>query len=238
MDGIKTVEDNKTTAHRTTRYTVQALEKQGYLHRIKFRPPGFTGEGKYPQAIWLSKQGVEWCEENLDPALDPKAHIEDRSELNIIHDLMRSDCRIAIYELARKNAIDIGWRKSDIFHRAKPDDLFELTRGKTFHFFLEFERKKKALEEMYEKLRRYNELYGTALCKQFYGFRYFTVIIPMRSERAKTNLLLHLEGKCNCLDPKAKKLHASSLFKMNISHFYFTTHEAMQSPSFLLDFVQ
>jgi hypothetical protein len=226
--------------------TVRTLKAQKYLQTRFFRTEGFKGRGKYPNAIWLLEKGAEWARDNC-PQTDPKYHGDDRSDNNIMHDLKRSDARIAIYDLCAEHNLAIGWKKTDLFHQIKPDDLFEITKNKTLHFFLELERTKKPYriydtdkrqKSIYDKLFPYTQLYGTQQCKDLFGFKYFTVIIPMRDDNSARNLLVHLDGGCNCPDPTAKRLHRSQPLKMNHSMLYITALDKMQSPSFLLDIVR
>lgn len=213
-------------AQASLRRTVRTLKREKYLQSRYFRPEGFKGKGKYPHAFWLLDKGVEWAKEHY-PATDPKAHGVERSDNNILHDLQRVDTRIAIYEFAKKKGLQIGWRKNDLNHVIKPDDLFELTKTKTAHFFLEEERHKKSLEEIYDKLAPYIRVRGSQSFQAQWGFPYFTVIMPLRSTAAVENTLVHLKGGCNCLDPNARRLHAKPAYKIISEHIWFTTHEAM-----------
>lgn len=202
-------------------------------------------------AYWLVEKGARYVRDKY-PATDPKYHGETRSELNIIHDLHRTDTRTAIYEMCEKQDFQIGWKKTDLFHKVKPDDLFEITKTKTARFFLEQEVHKKSFEEMHDKLESYIRLRDSEEFKTRWGFKFFTVLIPMRDINSMQNLIIHLRGACNCLDRRFKEMHKNAPFLLESQHLWFTTSESMVnnasgkiffntfdgSPHSLLDIVQ
>lgn len=219
----------------STRRTVRTLRKQGYLHTMFFRPPGFKGQGKYPTAIWLSEKGREYALEHF-PHTDPKSHGAQRSDLNIIHDTLRTDTRIALYEMAERLNLKVACKKTDLFHIVKPDDLYEFTNGKVLHYFLEQERVKKDCQELYEKFLPYVQYHDTRQFKQLWGFRRFHVVVPMRSREAAQSTRLHFAGGCNCIDPKIRTLHAKASFKLDTKLFTFVSHEELlNDPERILD---
>jgi hypothetical protein len=191
-----------------------------------YRPEQFKGKGKYPLAYWLVEQGEQWAREHY-PATDPKSHGETRAELNILHDLLRTDVRTTLYEFADRIGAEIGCRKTDLAHTIKPDDLYEITKGKTIRLFTEVERVKKSYEEMYDKLEPYVKLRGSHDFKDNWGFSYFTVIIPMRDIESMQNLIVHFRGACNCADYRFRKMHKKAQFRLESKHLWFTTTESL-----------
>ena len=126
---------------------------------------------------------------------------------------------------------ELGWKKGGN-HIIKPDDTFEITKQKTSHFFLEEEYKRKDFSSLYEKFKPYVTLHGTGQMKETWGFRYFTVIVPMRDSEAMVNVLTHFEGECNCVDRKLRLLHKNAPFKLPSDILWFTTHQdIIENPS-------
>lgn len=192
-------------------------------NRVYFIPENYPGRGNNPNAWGLSELGVQMAEERW-PYTYPKLFPASHSPHTIEHDLKRARTHVAIADLCNEHGWDLGWKKGG-YHLVKPDDVFEITGTKTAHFFLEEEHKKKDFEALHEKLKPYVDLHGTGSMKAEWGFRYYTVIIPMRDTEAKANVLAHFEGVCNCLDPKLKFLHKNAPFKLYTDVLWFTTHD-------------
>ena len=210
----------------TINKTLDILDKRHHLvNRIYFRPEDYMGRGNLPNASGLSEDGVKLAQDRW-PATYPKEFPLTHSPHTIEHDLRRARTHIRIAALAKEQNWQIGWKKGGN-HLVKPDDTFELTQTKTAHFFLEEEYKRKDFDAMHEKFKPYVELHGTGQMKETWGFRYYTVIVPMRDADARDNLLAHFKGLCNCIDPKLKKMHAGSPFKLSTDILAFTTHEDM-----------
>lgn len=181
------------------------------------------GRGNLPNASGLSEDGVKLAQDRW-PATYPKEFPLTHSPHTIEHDLRRARTHIKIHALASEKGWGIGWKKGGN-HTVKPDDTFELTRTRTAHFFLEEEYKRKDFDAMYEKFKPYVDLHGTGTMKETWGFRYYTVIVPMRDADARDNLLAHFKGSCNCIDPKLRKMHAGAPFKLTTDILAFTTNE-------------
>lgn len=231
MYGTLTDEAELDSCQASIRRTIRSLEAQGLVHRTFFRPDYYAGMGMLPIACWLSKDGEAYALKNF-PETYPKSHARDRSYNTIPHDLRRTDTRVALFELAEKEGWEIGCRKSDLNHIVKPDDFYEITKTKTAHLFLEEEVYKKSFEELYEKLSPYVENHGSSEFKDAWGFRYFNVLIPMRDEAARANVLAHFSGGCNCIDPKLRKQHQNAPFKLKTEILWFTTHdEIVRNPA-------
>lgn len=208
----------------TINQTLEALDERfHFVNRIFFRPEKYMGRGNLPNALGLSEDGVKLAADRW-PATLPKEFPLTHSPHTIEHDLRRARTHIKIHQLAGKKGWQIGWKKGGN-HLVKPDDCFELTGTKTAHFFLEEEYKRKDFDAMYEKFKPYVELHGTGQMKETWGFRYYTVIVPMRDPDARDNLLAHFRGSCNCIDPKFRKMHAGAPFKLVTDILAFTTHD-------------
>lgn len=217
--------DTDHAAITTINQTLESLDlRHRLVNRIFFRPDYYKGRGNLPNASGLSKQGVATALDRW-PATYPKEFAAEHSPHTIEHELKRARTHIQIQKLCEKNDWTLGWRKGDIYHLVKPDDLFEITREKTAHFFLEEEHKKKNLDSLYDKFKPYVDFHGTSKFKEAWGFRYFNVIIPMRDAQARDNVLIHFAGGCNCLDPKLRKKHAGSPFRLQSDILWFATHE-------------
>jgi hypothetical protein len=210
---------------RTINRTLSTLNHNGFVNQIFFRPESYLGKGNLPNASGLSENGVVLAQEKW-PHTYPKEFSKTHSPHTIEHDLRRARAHIAIDKLARDHKLTLGWKKGGN-NLVKPDDTFELTLTKTSHFFLEEEHKKKDFDALYEKLKPYVTLHGTGQMKEAWGFRYYTVIIPMRDADAMNNLLVHFSGSCNCIDPKMKVLHKGAPFTLSTDVLAFTSHDDM-----------
>ncbi len=181
------------------------------------------GRGNLPNASGLSEDGVTIAEDRW-PATYPKEFRLTHSPHTIEHDLRRARTHIKIHALAGEKGWSIGWKKGGN-HLVKPDDTFELTLTKTAHFFLEEEYKRKDFDALYQKFKPYVDLHGSGQMKGTWGFRYYTVIVPMRDAQARDNLLAHFKGSCNCIDPKLRKMHAGAPYQLVTDILAFTTHK-------------
>jgi hypothetical protein len=200
-------------------------DRCGLIHRTFYRPYNYSGRGNLPNVSWLSPYGAEKANE-LFTNTYPKSFLPSRSFLNIPHDIARAETHISFSDLCKKEGWRLGWRKGDRGSRlVRPDDIFEITQNKTAHFFLEEEHIKKTFDALYLKLKPYVTFHDTGQMKEAWGFRYYTVIVPMRDRDAMTNLITHFKGSCNCIDPKLKYMHKGSPFKLHTDVLAFTTHE-------------
>lgn len=218
--------DDDHTHITTINKTLAILDtKQHLVNRIYFRPESYLGRGNLPNASGLSAKGVELANEYW-PATYPKEFPLTHSPHTIEHDLQRARMHMNIYAMAEDKQWKLGWKKGDNL-LVKPDDIFEITAEKTAHFFMESERKKKDFDDLFTKLKAYVDLHGSGKMKEAWGFRWFTVIVPMRSAEAMNNLLVHLQGKCNCIDRPRKLKHATGKFKLASDVLALTTYEDM-----------
>lgn len=207
----------------TVNGSLESLDKQNRLiNRIFFRPENYMGRGNLPNASGLSDKGVQFAEEEW-PATYPKEFSPTHSPHTIEHDLRRARTHITLHALAQEKDWQLGWKKGDA-HGLKPDDIFEITNGKTAHFFLEEEYKRKDFDALYTKFKPYVDLHGTSKMKEDWGFRYYNVIVPMRDQNAVQNVIAHFRGECNCVDRKLKKMHGSARYKLATDILAFTTH--------------
>jgi hypothetical protein len=91
---------------------------------------------------------------------DPKELIKDHSPLTIEHELKRARFHMKVVEMYEKHGLELVWKKTDLNHTVKPDDVFAIKKdGKITCYFFELENKRKSFKEMIEKYRRYEE-YG------------------------------------------------------------------------------
>jgi hypothetical protein len=213
------------TVRGSIRRALRHLRRDTFIYSKKFNPQQDEERiGSDPQGYWLSKKGAQWAAERM-PATDPKPHSKYRSPNTIPHDLERAEQKHSVIGMCENHSWQLGWKKTNLFHLVKPDDFYEITATKTFHFFNEQERGKKTFKAEYDKHLPYVELHGTAQFTKLWGFAYFNVITPMRDFEAMQNLLTHFAGKCNCIDPKFRKLHKNAPYKLASQIIYLTTHE-------------
>ena len=178
------------------RRCLAALDRGGLINRISYRPDEYPGYGTLPLACGLTFQGVLWAHENCSWT-DPKELIRDHSPLTMEHEIKRARFHMKIVEMCEKHKLELYWRKTDLNHTVKPDDVFAIKRdGKITYYFFELENKRKSFKEMLEKYKRYEEYYGTQKCKdEWKDFKTFTVVTQIRTEEARQNILKFLAGE-------------------------------------------
>lgn len=176
--------------------TTRLLAKHGLVNRIYFRPEEYRGEGLLPFACGLSEEGVEYAQEHF-PNTDPKLFRKDHSPHTIEHELKRARFHIKVSAMCKKHGLQLFWKKTDLNHTVKPDDVFAIKRdGKTTYYFFELENKRKSFKEMLDKYKRYEDYFGTEKCKEEWkDFKTFTVVTQIRSGEACINLINFLAGK-------------------------------------------
>jgi Replication-relaxation len=155
----------------------------------------------------LTAKGAKKCgEEGLG---DPKELDPEHSTETLRHELERADFHLAVESLCGSRGWTLYWRKTDLSRSVDPDDLFAIEKGTgTSYLFYEKERRRKTLDDLYVKARRYYDLYGTDKCLTEWGdFTTFRVIFEMRSEESAANLLAHLAGECRCRHYRGKLKH-------------------------------
>jgi hypothetical protein len=171
------------------------LEAAGLVNRISYRPDDYD-YGTLPYACGLSFDGVLWAQENFQWT-DPKELIKDHSPLTLEHEIKRARFHMKIVEMCDQHGFELFWKKTDLNHTVKPDDVFAIKRQeKTTYYFFELENKRKSFKEMLEKYKRYEEYYGTQKCKdEWKDFKTFTVVTQIRTEEARQNILKFLAGE-------------------------------------------
>lgn len=152
--------------------------------------------GCLPFACGLSEKGILWAEEYCSWT-DPKLFRKDHSPHTIEHELKRARFHIKILHLCDEKSVELFWRKTDLNHTVKPDDVFAVKQGDTTaYYFFELENKRKSFKELLEKYRRYEDYYDTTRCREeWFDFRTFTVVTQMRSDESRLNIVKFLAGE-------------------------------------------
>jgi hypothetical protein len=184
------------THEASLRRCLAALDRDGLVNRISYRPDEYPGYGTLPLACGLTFQGLCWAQENC-AWTDPKELIKDHSPLTLEHEIKRARFHMKVVEMCRQHNMELFWRKTDLNHTVKPDDVFAIKReGKITYYFFELENKRKSFKELLEKYQRYEEYYGTQQCKdEWKDFKTFTVVTQIRTEEARQNILKFLAGE-------------------------------------------
>jgi hypothetical protein len=187
--------ESNTTHEASMRRVLGKLDRAGLINRISYRPDDYTF-GALPLACGLTFDGLQWAQENC-PWTDPKELIKDHSPLTLEHELKRARFHMKIVEMCDKHGLELFWKKTDLNHTVKPDDVFAIKRdGRTSYYFFELENKRKSFKEMLEKYKRYEDYYGTQKCKdEWKDFKTFTVVTQIRTEEARQNILKFLAGE-------------------------------------------
>ncbi len=178
------------------RRCLSALDRDGFVNRISYRPDDYPGYGTLPLACGLSFDGLLWAQENC-AWTDPKELIQDHSPLTLEHEIKRARFHMIIVALCERHGLELFWRKTDLNRTVLPDDVFAIKgNGATAYYFFELENKRKCFKEFLEKYERYERYYGTDKCKQEWkDFQTFIVVTQMRTEEARMNLLRFFAGE-------------------------------------------
>ena len=107
----------------------------------------------------------------------------------------------------RRTRLNAPLEQSDLKRGVNPDAYFSVTNprkdGKnTHHFFLEIERAKIGKYRdgepgIIRKLKRYYDYYNTPGCEGAWGFRTYRVVIVLRNDERRNNLLRATQAELN-----------------------------------------
>jgi len=157
----------------------------------------------YRQVYWLSSKGLELAEEEGLANGDAKAN-DDHSPRTLDHEHEISRFHFAVKEFCGSKQLDLYWRQHDLKKAVHPDALFAITDPlkpdgeNTFYYFLEIERSKlgkymNGEPQLLRKLVKYYEYYNSEECLgDWDDFNQFRVIVVVRTEARRRNLLTHL----------------------------------------------
>ncbi len=204
---------------RQTRQIIEDLRAEGYVRTLPYFSP----------VHGLTAPGVELAKERDFP--HPKELFAEHSLFTLEHELKRGRMHELTEGLCEQNGWDLYWQKTDLFRMVEPDDLFAIKRnGVSTYFFYELENKKKTFKDLYEKCRRYFDLYGTDKCRKLWGdFSTFNVIFQFANATRRTNFLEYLSGVCNCTYYRGKLRHTclkeTNGHPIKTTNFLFTTDE-------------
>jgi hypothetical protein len=196
-DLVSVIYPQPTPTHEASMRRVLAkLDRDGLINRISYRPDEYPGYGTLPLACGLTFEGARWAQENC-AWTDPKELIKDHSPLTIEHEIKRARFHMKIVEMCEKHKLELFWKKTDLNHTVKPDDVFAIKKdGKITYYFFELENKRKSFKEMLEKYARYEAYYGTQKCKdEWKDFKTFTVVTQIRSHESLCNILQYFAGQ-------------------------------------------
>ncbi len=190
---------------RSVRQALRTFAAQGFLVRRRWFDDERT-DTPFPVAVSvysLSKEGLRLAQERGSGNGQGK-HAEDSSRGNesVGHELAITRFHMALERLPRK----VLWRQTELRRTVNPDALFEIVepdgRG-AYYYFLEIEKSKQGHYRdgesgLLKKLRRYQEYQGTEACKrEWKHFDRFRVIVMVKNEERRQNLLLALSRRCN-----------------------------------------
>jgi hypothetical protein len=190
---------------RAIRQALKTLAERGVLVRRRWFDDERT-DTPFPVAVSvysLSKEGLQLAREKGISNGQGK-HAEDSSRRNesVGHELAITRFHLALDRLPRK----VLWRQTDLRRTVNPDALFEIvaTDGQSAHYyFLEIEKSKQGHYRngesgLMKKLRLYHEYQGSEACKRDWRhFNRFRVIVVVKNEERRQNLLLALAEKLN-----------------------------------------
>jgi hypothetical protein len=180
------------------------LEQLSTLQKINGK------DTKYVQPVWysdtsrnrtysigaygLSRHGVNHAFQN---GFDTRATktIEGMSPNSPPHEVAITEFHVELKLLAEKHNLKLVWHQSDLRRTINPDAMFTLTSPSGVHvFFLEMERSKPGnyrdgKPQITRKLEKYYDYYDSDKCEKEWGFRKFRIIVSMRNEERRDNLL-------------------------------------------------
>jgi hypothetical protein len=180
----------------SVRRCLSALDRDGLVNRISYRPDDYPGYGTLPLACGLSFDGLLWAQGDC-AWTDPKELIKDHSPITLEHEIKRARFHMKVVALCEQHTFELFWKKTDLNHTVLPDDVFAIKGNvTTTYYFFELENKRKCFQELLKKYERYAGYYGTDHCRRDWkDFQTFIVVTQMRTEEVRTNLLRFLAGE-------------------------------------------
>jgi Fe2+ or Zn2+ uptake regulation protein len=173
---------------RTVQRSLQLLDKAGYVRRIPYFE---TASDSIWYACGLTDKGVRECGGKT---------LDEHSERTLDHELEISYFHVALQELCDRHGFVLRWKQSDLKHGVNPDAYFAISGSKgTNHFFLEVERAKignyqNGEPSIIRKFARYYEYYNTHPCERTWGFRTYRVVVVLRNNERRMNLLRAMQA--------------------------------------------
>ena len=207
---------------RQIRQLTDDLEAGGYVRYLPWfkRVYGLTGKGV-----------AEARDRDMS---DPYELSPEKSLETIGHELKRTDTHAAIERLCEEENWELRWRKTDLYRTVDPDDLFAITKdGRIHYFFFELENRRKTMEDLYAKVKRYFDYWDTEKCLREWGyFRKFNVLFQFPNGERMRNFIDFLAGKCNCTHYRGGIKHTCLPYgrketPISASNFLFTHDKLM-----------
>jgi hypothetical protein len=175
--------------------TVRLLEDEGYVDWRKLASH-IRRSGNEPLIYGLTKKGVELAEE--ESLTGPATKIFKPNSDNLLpHEYEITQFHLALHFLCEKHGWKLYWQQSDLKCGVNPDAMFRITKenGERFYFFLEIEKTKpggwkNGESKIMRNIGKYYAYYDTDKCeKEWADFRKFRVIITLRNDERRENLL-------------------------------------------------
>lgn len=192
----------------SVRRTVDLLEKQGYVNKTFYRPDDYSGCGQIPYACGLSDAGLRRIADELFlPREACGKTFDEHSAGTVHHELGISRFHRALGHYCAERGFRCHWDQRNRNRAIAPDAYFAITdpvrpEGKNaLHYFLEIERAKignmkNGEPSIIRKLARYYEYFNSDRCeREWQAFRRFRVIIVVRNDQKRRNLLAALSER-------------------------------------------
>jgi hypothetical protein len=209
-DAATLLKGRQPTQHdkRTIRRTLHLLYKSGHANRLQYFDVITTDRGAMTYVYGLSDKGMKVLEPNDIWNSDFAKSFDEHSERTLDHELEITAFHMALKRFCVSHGLELSWVQCDLKKKTiAPDAYFAITdprqpHGKnTLHYFLEVERAKignfkNGESSIIRKLGKYYDYYDTDQCeKDWYAFRKFRVILTLRNDERRANLLKELEEK-------------------------------------------
>jgi hypothetical protein len=179
---------------RTINRSLKLLADARLVHRIKYLDLTNDGVG---YACGLTDGGVSFAGQGKT--------LDDHSARTLDHELEISQFHIALRHFCDHHSFELRWQQSDLKHGVNPDAYFSITDPRkesknTNHFFLEVERAKlgnykDGEASIIRKLKAYYEYYNSDKCEKHWGFRTYRVIVVLRNNDRRANLLQAMQAE-------------------------------------------
>lgn len=195
----------RTISPRAVRRLLRDFHAHGYLRRRMVTVPrGGAGVPFYEHVYWLSPAGLRLAaDQDLVDSELPEPAVTSR---NLAHDLAISDFHEALRRFAEAHGYELFWLQHGLKRGVNPDALFALTSpaaptdANTAYYFLEVEHAgegnyREGRSVLLRRLSRYSTYQGSAECRGDWAwFEEFRVLIVVRTEARRRNLLVKLSG--------------------------------------------
>jgi hypothetical protein len=190
-------EPNQASIRRTT----SLLETEGLI-AWRMVANHIRRTGNQPLIFGLTEKGISRVDD--EGFITPATKVfKPNSDSLLPHEYEISEFHFQLKALCKRRGWQLYWQQVDLKCAVNPDAYFRITKehGERFHFFLEIEKTKPGNfrdgeSKIMRNLGKYYEYFDSDKCeREWADFRKFRVIVTLRNDERRGNLLKELEER-------------------------------------------